>query len=146
MIPRPLPLVAFLALPLAARADDLTELLNRVPGDMNSVAVINVREINRTPRAVKERWREDSETKFLAGAITVPPSVTVVVIGADLHPGPGGDRSVALIPVDRSLNSRSIARRENGIVQTVDDLPLVLAPPRRYLRVPVAAVRAVSAC
>jgi hypothetical protein len=144
MITRYLPLVALLAIPLAAHGDDLTELLNRVPADMNTVAVINVRAINRTPRAVKEQWRENSETKFLAGAITVPPSVTVVVLGADLHPGPGGDRSVALFPVARSLNSTAIAGRENGVVQTVGDLTLVLSPRRGYFGFPAGGILAVS--
>ena len=115
-----------LVAPLAvARADDLADLLNRVPADMNTVAVINVREINKTPRAVKEKWRDNAETEYLAGAIAVPPWVPVVVIGADLHPGSGGDRSVALIPVAASVNSAAIAKRENGVVQTVDDLTLV---------------------
>ena len=73
-----------------ARADDLAELLNRVPGDMNTVAVINVREINKTPRAVKEKWRDNDETEYLAGAIAVPPWVTVVVDrGRPAPRGPG---------------------------------------------------------
>jgi len=144
MTPRLLPFAALLAIPLAVRADDLTDLLNRVPGEMNTVAVINVREINKTPRAVKEKWRENFETQYLAGAIAVPPWVPVVVIGADLHPGPGGDRSVALIPVDYSVNSESIARRENGVVQTVDDLTLVLSPRRGYFGFPAGGIVAVS--
>src|SRR5262245_57909796 len=125
MSPRFLLTGALLTLPLGAvRADDLSDLLLRVPGDMNTVAVINVREINKTPRAVKEKWRDNHETEYLAGAAAVPPWATVVVVGADLHPGMVGDRSVAMIPVDYSLNSESIARRENGVVQTVDDLTL----------------------
>ena len=75
----PRSLLVLLAAPFAARADDLTELLNRVPGDMNTVAVINVREINKTPRAVKEKWRDNHETEYLAGAIAVPGWVPVVV-------------------------------------------------------------------
>src|SRR4051812_31315685 len=118
----PRSLLVLLAAPFAARADDLTELLNRVPGDMNTVAVINVREINKTPRAVKEKWRENHETEYLAGAIAVPPWASVVVIGADLHPGPAGGRSVALVPVDYSVNSSTLAKQENGEVQTVGDL------------------------
>src|SRR4051794_27431766 len=94
--------------PAAGRADDLADLLPRVPGDMNTVAVINVRAVNQTPRAVKEKWRENSETEFLAGAIAVPPWATVVVVGADLPPGVSPDRSVALIPVDYSVNSDAI--------------------------------------
>jgi hypothetical protein len=144
---RPSPIVAALAvgaLAVPARADDLTELLLRVPGDMNTVAVINVRAINQTPRAVKEKWRENAETEYLAGAMAVPPWVSVVVIGADLHPGPGGDRSVALIPVDYSVNSEAIAKRDNGIIQTVDDLTLVLSPKRGYFGFPTGGIVAIS--
>ena len=144
MSPRSLPVLALLAAPLAARADDLTELLNRVPGDMNTVAVVNVREINKTPRAVKEKWRDNHETEYLAGAIAVPPWVPVVVVGADLHPGAATGRSVALIPVDASVNSAAIARRENGVVQTVDDLTLVLSPRRGYFGFPAGGIVAVS--
>jgi hypothetical protein len=130
--------------PAAGRADDLADLLLRVPGEMNTVAVINVRAINQTPRAVKEKWRENSETEYLAGAIAVPPWATVVVVGADLHPGLSQDRSVALIPVDYSVNSDAIAKRENGVVQTVDDLTLVLSPRRGYFGFPSGGIVAVS--
>ena len=121
-------LLAALTAAPAAAADDLAELLKRVPGDMNTVAVINVREINKSPRAVKEKWRENAETGYLAGAMAVPPAVPVVVIGADFHPGPAADRSVALIPVDYSVSSDSIAKRENGVVETVNGLTLSTRP------------------
>jgi len=137
-------LLAALTAAPAAAADDLAELLKRVPGDMNTVAVINVREINKSPRAVKEKWRENAETGYLAGAIAVPPWVPVVVIGADLHPGPGGDRSVALIPVAASVNSEAIAKRENGVVETVDGLTLVLSPKCGYFGFPAGGIVAVS--
>jgi hypothetical protein len=138
-------LVATLAVLPCARADDLADLFNRVPADMNTVAVINVRAINQTPRAVKEKWRENHETEYLAGAIAVPPWVSVAVIGADLQPGRlAHGRSVALIPVDYSVNSTAIARRENGVVQTVDDLTLVLSPKRGYFGFPTGGIVAVS--
>jgi hypothetical protein len=128
-----------------ARADDLADLLNRVPGDMNTVAVINVRAINQTPRAVREKWRDNAETEYLAGAAAVPPWVTLVVVGADLHPGAlARGRSIALVPVDPAINSTAVARRENGVVQTVDDLTLVLSPKRGYFGWPAAGVLAVS--
>ena len=102
------------ALP-TARADELADLLNRVPADMNTVAVINAREINKAPRAVREKWKENHETEYLAGAIAVPGWVPVVVIAADLHPGAvARARSLALFPADGSVSAESIARRENG--------------------------------
>ena len=67
MIPRVLVTCLLLTAPPRAGADDLSELLLRVPGDMNTVAVINVRAINQTPRAAKEKWRDSAETEYLAG-------------------------------------------------------------------------------
>lgn len=85
---RAFPVLGFLlATCFSARADDLADLIKRVPGEMNTVAVVNVREINRTPRAVREKWREHQEAEYLAGAMAVPSFVSVVVIGAELHPG-----------------------------------------------------------
>src|SRR5262245_12641406 len=120
----PTTLLAFVP---GASADDLAELVNRVPGDMNTVAVINVREINKTPRAEKEKWKENHETEYLAGAIAVPAWVPVAVIAADLHPGSVANaRSLALFPADGSVSSESIARRENGVVQSIGDTNIVL--------------------
>jgi hypothetical protein len=128
-----------------ASADDLAELLKRVPGDMNTVAVINVREINKSPRAVKENWKENHETEYLAGAMAVPSWVSVVVVGADLHPGAlAASRSLILIPIENAANSETIARRENGVVQTVNDLTLVLSPRRGYFGFPAPGIIGIS--
>ena len=35
---------------------------------------------------VREKWKENHETEYLAGAMAVPSWVTMVVIGADIHP------------------------------------------------------------
>jgi hypothetical protein len=132
------------ALP-AAQADDLADLLNRVPADMNTVAVINVREINKTPRAVKENWKANHETEYLAGAIAVPAWVPVVVIAADLHPrAVANARSLALFPADGSVSAESMARRENGVVQSAGDTNIVLSPRRGYLAVPARGIVGVS--
>jgi hypothetical protein len=131
-------LLAILACcPLAAQADELGELLKRVPGDMNTVAVINVREINKSPRAVKEKWKDNHETDYLAGAMAVPAWISVVVVGSDLHPGALAEtRSIILLPTGNTVNSGTIASRENGIVQTIDGLTLVLSPKRGYYGFP----------
>jgi hypothetical protein len=128
-----------------ARADDLTDLFNRVPAVMNTVAVVNVREINKSPRAVKEKWRDNHETEYLAGAAAVPPYTSVVVIGADLHPRAlGRSESVALLPVGVAVDAATIARRENGTVQAGDGLTLALSPRRGYFGFPKPGIMAVS--
>ncbi len=145
---RPRSLVALIVVAIAhpsVRADDLADLLKRVPGDMNTVTVINVREINKTPRAMREKWRENFETEYLAGAMAVPPWATVVVIGSELHPRYlAQSRSLALIPTQNSVNSTTIAKRENGAVQTVGDLTLVLSPRRGYFGFPAAGIVGIS--
>jgi len=143
---RAFPILGFLlATSLTARADDLADLIKRVPGEMNTVAVINVREINKSPRAVRESWKEQRDAEYLAGALAVPSWVTVVVIGAEIHPGDlSHGRSIELIPVQNSASSTTIAKRENGIVQTVDDLTLVLSPKRGYFGFPAAGIVGIS--
>jgi hypothetical protein len=137
--------IAVLFLLPTARADELADLLMRVPGDMNTVAVVNVREINKTPRAVREKWRDNHETEYLAGAIAVPAWVPVVVVGADLHPGAlASGHSLALIPVDNAVNSETIAKRENGVVQSIGDRSVVLSPTRGYIGVPTAGILGIS--
>lgn len=136
---------AVLATASATRADDLADLIKRVPGDMNTVAVINVREINKSPRAIKEKWHENHETEYMAGAIAVPAWVPVVVIGADLHPGAlAAGRSAALFPADVSVSSESIAKRENGTVQSTGDWNIVLSPRRGYMAVLASGIVGVS--
>jgi hypothetical protein len=129
----------------AALADEPADLLKLVPGDMNTLAVVNVRAINQSPRAKQENWRATHETEYLAGAIAVPPWVPVVVIAADLHPGAlAHGRSLALVPVDNSVNSEALARRENGVVQPMAGRAVALSPRRGYMGVPAAGVLGVS--
>jgi len=140
------PILGFvLATSFAARADDLEELIKRVPGEMNTLAVVNVREINKSPRAVREKWKEQQEAEYLAGALAVPSWVTVVVIGAEIHPGDlSHGRSIELLPIQNAANSSTIAKRENGIVQTNDDLTLVLSPKRGYFGFPANGIVGIS--
>jgi hypothetical protein len=146
MITRPFASISALLIVLpAARADELADLLARVPANMNTVAVVNVREINKTPRAVKEKWRENYETEYLAGAIAVPPWVPVLVVAADLQPGAlASAPSLVLVPVDNAVNSETIAKRENGVVEALGDRSIVLSPRRGYMGVPAAGILGIS--
>ncbi|WP_020473190.1 hypothetical protein [Zavarzinella formosa] len=138
-------LAAMLAMIPSARSAELPDVLKYVPGRMNTVAVINVREINKSPRAVKEEWSKNHETEYMAGALAVPPWAHFVVIGAELYPGELAEgKSLALVPVNNTLTSTEIAQREGGTTQLMGDKTVILSPRRGYVAIPTPGIVAVS--
>ena len=49
-----------------------------------------------------------------------------------------------LFPADGTVSSESIAKRENGVVQTIGDWNIVLSPRRGYIAVPARGIVGVS--
>ena len=134
-----------LAVVPTARAAELKDVLKYVPGHLNTLAVINVKEINKTPRAVKEGWQKNHETEYLAGALAVPPWASFVVIGAELYPGQLAEgKSLVLVPVNNALSSTDINNREGGTTQLMGDKTVVLSPKRGYVAMPAPGIVAVS--
>jgi len=140
-----LTLTALAAAALPAAAAEVPDVLKYVPGHWNTVAVINVAAINKSPRAVKEGWAKNHETEYLAGALAVPPWAHFVVIAADLYPGQLAEgKSLALVPVNNALTQTEIAQREGGTTQTMGDKTVTLSPRRGYVGIPTPGIVAVS--
>jgi hypothetical protein len=140
-----IPLLLISSRTVQAQGDDVANLLARVPSSMNTLAIINVARINESERAKREKWRENNETEYLAGAINVPPWARVVIISADLNPGAlAYAPTLALVPVSNTINVDDIAKRENGVVQSVAQRSIVLSPQRGYIGMPVTGILGVS--
>src|ERR1043165_4714046 len=87
------------------RAADLAGLDALLPPETNTIAIVRVDEILKSPRAVKENWAKSANEAFLAGAMTLPSRVSLFVRGTHLQPGrTGANWSVAFlkfaVPID----------------------------------------------
>lgn len=129
----------------SARAVELNDVLKFVPGQSNTVAVINVKEINKSARAQKEGWSKNHETEYMAGALAVPPWASFVVIGAQIYPGELAEgKSLVLVPISAGLYASDISAREGGTTQMMGENTVVLSPKRGYAAIPYPGILGVS--
>ena len=113
----------------AARGQSTGDLLPYVPGDANSIAVLKLGELKASPRGQKEGWAEKHETEFLAGSVTVPPWVDLLVRASHVRPGSRHrDWTVVLVPLPEQYEMTTLAQREGTEVQTLADHNVVFSP------------------
>ena len=111
-----------------------SEALAFAPGGYNTVTVVNVAAILKTPRAVKEKWAEKEHTEYLAGAIPFHPSVQTIVATTDFHPGKkGGGPSALLAPLGKKADLTAVAKAVGGEQTTAGGEPVVVTPGGLYL-------------
>jgi hypothetical protein len=133
----------------ASAADRVPELLKLLPNNVNSVSIIRVDEMMKSPRAVAEKWKESQEANFLAGSGRIPAWVETLVRGTDIHSlGQGPIQSVALVPqpagttlakllpadqvVSDQINKFTVWRSNKAyITQVTPDIVGVVSPPNR---------------
>jgi hypothetical protein len=131
---RPIALAAALAFPTLAAAITPSEALKLAPGSYNTVTVVNVASLLKTPRAVREKWAERDHTEYLAGAIPFHPSVTSIVSTTELKPGSksGGSHAV-MVPTAKPVDLVAVAKAVGGEVTTLGDEPAVVTRGGLYL-------------
>lgn len=112
-----------------ARGQSADDLLPYVPGNANSIAVLKLAELKASPRGRKEGWAEKHETEFLAGSITVPPWVDLLVRASHVRPGSRHrDWTVMLVPLPEKYEMTALAQREGTEVQPLSDHNVVFSP------------------
>lgn len=123
-----------LAVGKTARADDVDDLLKRVPSFMNTVAVFQVDAIMKSPRGIKEKWAEKHQTEVMAGASSIPTNAKLAVVAAHINPESIGEHhTVAMIPLGYNVDMNNLAAKEKGVLQLLGDQPAILSPRRGYL-------------
>lgn len=111
-----------------------SEALKLAPGPFNTVTVINVAAILRTPRAVKEKWAEKDHTEYLAGAIPFHPSVSSILATADFRTGrKGGGTSAVIAPMAKKMDLAAVAKAVGGEQTTAGGEPVVATRGGLYL-------------
>jgi hypothetical protein len=127
--------ISLVASQAARSADtDLERLLKRVPSDMNTLAVIQVAKINKSPRAVKEGWGKKNHLEYVSGSMVVPPSASMVLIAGDITPDNiANGKIIGMMPVEQFVTMGDLANKENGTIETISGCTAVLSPRSGYI-------------
>jgi len=131
-----LPLVAALltAGTLPAQGPPPADLLKALPGPYNTLAVVNVEAILKSPRAKKDGWDKIDKTAYLAGAIPVHPAVERIVATTEFTPGKPRDASAqAVVPVKKPIDLAAVAAGLHGQVVEVGGDQAVATTAGSYL-------------
>ena len=119
-------LLAVLLWSLPGVGQEVSNLLDLVPADANTLAVLRVKALTESPRGEAEGWAEQHETEFLQGAATIPPWAETFVRASYVRPGTrGGDWTVVLLPLPEGYELQQLAQREKTEVQEIGELPAV---------------------
>jgi len=121
------------ASPISRGADDLAKLRGWIPEEVNAVAVVRVADVMNSPRAKREGWEKSREEAFLAGAMTIPPGVDLLIRGSNVHPrAAAGNWSVAVLAFSRNVDMQRLSLHEQAPVQTVRNFPAIRSPRNCY--------------
>lgn len=111
---------------LAADPADVARLL---PGGGNTLSIVRVQELLKSPRGKAENWSGDYETQFLAGANVVPPWVDLIVRNSHIIPTTGQRTSLAvLVESTRPIDLAKLAAHENSTVTDVSGYAAISSP------------------
>lgn len=112
----------------AAAAQDAVALLNFIPPQANTIAVINTAGILASPRAQQEGWAKKDHTEYLAGAVPLNPLVQRMLLARELHPeNPAAGGTLAIMPVTRPFTLAQLAERIGGTETQLGDEPCVVS-------------------
>lgn len=110
------------------------ELAKMLPPAANSIVVVRVGDILKSPRAQQEGWAKDAREEFLSGASTIPHWVDTLVYGSLYQPGMDEPFWTAgVITVPRRVTLRQIARQEKAEIERIADRSAVRALDGGYL-------------
>lgn len=72
--------------PFLAQAAELGDVLKYLPDSANSLAIVKIQDLVKSPLGVKEEWAKKHQTQFMAGSVHIPPSVDFVIRAFEFHP------------------------------------------------------------
>lgn len=125
-------IIACLAGAAVARAD-FKDLLRRIPGEANTLVVVDVEKVLNSPLAQREGWPQAQLDAYAAKPMVVPPGATRVVFAAQLEPGTLRSRwEVSVMDLNEAPSIEAIARAEGGYLEKLADKPAVWSPIDAY--------------
>lgn len=71
---------------MPVQAVELEAALKYLPESANSLAIIKIQDLVKSPLGVQEEWAKKHQTQFMAGSVHIPPSVDFVMRAFEFHP------------------------------------------------------------
>jgi len=118
----------------ATAGDAFADLLKRVPSDANAILAIDVPALHNSQLGQRENWAKKHQQDYLDHVTRIPPTVTRVLIGAQLNPSTlETNWRVGLLDSKLSLNPDAMARSVGGVVDQIGGESVVVTPQNSFL-------------
>ena len=122
-----------LSAPQPVRAQ-FQEMARRVPGTANAIVLVNASKIMASPIAKAEMWQVDRAKRFASGLTSVPPMADQLLIASQLDlEAMQPIWEAALVRTGQIPSLEAVAKRLNGTVDNVADLPAVRLSDDSYI-------------
>ena len=108
--------------PFAQAGPPIKDLLAYFPEGTNAVMRVQVADIVKSPRGLREKWGQRQNVEYLAGSIPLHPNIERIVVGTNFQPHrrePGW--SISLIPTAKEVSLDSLAARMQGKIEEMGD-------------------------
>lgn len=112
---------------------DFKSLLGRVPGDANTVVLIDVEKMLGSPLGIREGWKAKMANAYASKPLVVPPNANRVIMAAWIDPGNLETIwEVSVMDLAKAPSLDSIARLEGGYLDKFASIPAVWSPINAY--------------
>ncbi len=114
-----------------SRFDDL---LRQIPPSANTLMVIDVEAVHRSPLAVREGWANQHEAEYVSRPMILPPESDRMVLASQLNPTQGFSQAweLGVMHLREPLSMRAIARAEGGYVDSINGQSAAWTPSDAY--------------
>jgi hypothetical protein len=117
----------------ASAAGQFNDLLRLLPGNVNAVILIDCQAAEQSPLGQKENWAKRREANFIAQKTAIPPSVTKVVLAAQLNPSTLNNAvEFRLAKNNEPIPMAQLARNEGTPIETVGGKKALLSRRNAY--------------
>lgn len=115
-------LVVF-SLSLLAHRVTAEDAVQRLPGDINALLIMDVAAVYQSPVAQQEQWAKKIASSFLAQELFVPPSAKRITVGAqlDLNDFLASTRQHVILEVKAGTDLAGVATLTGGELETIGD-------------------------
>lgn len=118
------------SMPAVAQFD---ELLAKVPGTANSLALVNGEKLFSSPLAVKEGWKEKYQQAFATGLVSIPPDTKRMLLASQIdysYMKPLWELAIADFNEQKSV--AEVARHTKGSIDNLGEWPAVVLDDDSY--------------